>query len=185
MKPEPPEEPASGRDRAPVDDEGAARFAQDVCFLRGKALFRLRAAAILLWEDQVLMVRNALNPYYYSVGGAVQLGETTEAAVRREVWEEVGLRLPILRLAAIHQNFFQEELLGAQAWHELAFYYLMDYRGEPLPERGSLSMTGSPETLHWLRLSTFREQPAYPLFFADLKRLLLSPSPVQIMSREG
>lgn len=167
---------------APVDT--VMDFGQDACFVRGGNLFRLRAAAIILKDDQVLMVKNGRNSYFYSVGGAVRLDETLEDAVRREVMEECGLRLNILRLAAIHQNFFVDNELGSLKWHELAFYYLMDYQGEPFDTARSQSMTGSPETLHWVPLVSYHQYQAYPRFFSDLKSILLSPVPVQIVTRE-
>jgi len=170
--------------RSPEPENGMEEFGQDVCFARGGLLFRLRAAAIIIKDGRVLMVRNGRASYYYSVGGAVRLGETVQDAVRREVMEECGLDLGILRLAAIHQNFFRDSELGGHSWHELTFYYLMDYKGGQVPSARSLSMFGSPETLHWIPLDTYSQHKAYPAFFADLENILQSPVPVQIVTRE-
>lgn len=167
-----------------VAENGMAEFGQDVCFVRGACLFRLRAAAIIIKDGCVLMVKNGRTPYYYSVGGAIRLGETAQEAVRREVLEECGLDLCILRLAAIHQNFFLDSEPDGHRWHELALYYLMDYQGGQLSSARSLSMLGSPETLHWIPLDTYSQHEAYPAFFADLKNILLSPVPVQIVTKE-
>ena len=170
--------------QSPVPENGMEEFGQDVCFVRGACLFRLRAAAIIIKDGRVLMVKNGRDPYYYSVGGAVRLGETAQDAVRREVLEECGLDLGILRLAAIHQNFFPDSVPGGHRWHELALYYLMDYQGGQLSSAHSVSMQGSPEALHWIPLDTYSRHEAYPAFFADLENILLSPVPVQIVTRE-
>ena len=53
---------------------------QDIGFTRNNQWFRYRAAGIIIKDDAVLMVGNDHNDYYYSVGGAVQLGETAEEA---------------------------------------------------------------------------------------------------------
>ena len=170
--------------QSPAAVNGMEEFGQDICFVRSGLLFRLRAAAIIIHEGCVLMVKNDCAPYYYSVGGAVRLGETSQDAVRREVQEECGLDLGILRLAAIHQNFFRDSGSDGHSWHELAFYYLMDYKGERLSSARSISMLGNPETLHWIPLDTYSQHKAYPAFLADLETILLSPVPVQIVTKE-
>lgn len=160
-------------------------FGNDVSFVRGNSLFRLRAAAVILRGDSVLMMGNDTVPYLYSIGGAVHLGETTEDAVRREVLEETGLQLSVDRLLAVHQNFFVDKDLGGEAWHELAFYYLMK-APDTLPDvdTHSDSMIGAKEHSIWVPLDRFGEYNAYPRFFKDMEALLASPAPVFITSRE-
>ncbi|MDF2557691.1 MAG: hydrolase [Bacillales bacterium] len=59
-------------------------------------------------NDCVLMASNEDTEYYYSVGGGVHMGETSEDAIIREVYEETGIKYEIDRLAFIHENFFTE-----------------------------------------------------------------------------
>lgn len=65
----------------------------------------LRVGAIIMKDGKFLMVGNERDNFLYSVGGRVQFGETTEAAVVREVFEETGVMLEIDRLGFIHENF--------------------------------------------------------------------------------
>lgn len=168
-----------------TDGDFLPDFGNDVSFVRGGHLFRLRAAAVILRGDSVLMMGNDAVPYLYSIGGAVQLGETAEEAVQREVLEETGLRLSIDRLLAVHQNFFVDRDLGGETWHELAFYYLMK-APDTLPdvETHSDSMVGAKEHSVWVPFDNFEACNAYPRFFKDMKALLASPAPVFITSRE-
>ena len=102
----------------------------DCGFTRDDHWFRYRAAAIILEEDHVLFAGNDVDDYLYSVGGAVQIGETAEEAVVREVLEETGIRYEVDRLAFIHENFFEGDgTLGPLHCHEVAFYFLMKSRG--------------------------------------------------------
>lgn len=39
-------------------------------------------------------------------GGGVHMNETAEDAVIREVFEETGVHYEVVRLAVIHENFF-------------------------------------------------------------------------------
>ena len=94
--------------------------------INDKKAFRYRAAAIIVEEGYVLFARNDEDDYYYSVGGAVHIGETSEEAVKREVFEETGVNYEVDHLAVIHENFFigSSDLKGVD-FHELTFYYMM------------------------------------------------------------
>ena len=95
----------------------------DCGFTKENNWFRYRAAAIIIENDCVQFVGNESEDYYYSVGGGVHVGETAEAAVVREVFEETGIHYEIDRLAVIHENFFNENngsLKGLNC-HEICF----------------------------------------------------------------
>lgn len=59
--------------------------------LEMKKTFRYRAAAIIVEDNCVLFAGNEVDDYFYSVGGAVHMGETAEEAVKREVLEGTGV----------------------------------------------------------------------------------------------
>lgn len=178
------ENPSSFPDEASLSNKDGFLFENDVSFIRGEHLFRLRAAAVILQDDAVLMVSNTRSPYLYSVGGAVQLGESLEDAVIREVQEETGLFLTVERLLAVHQNFFIDAVMGHHHWHELSFYFLMSDPGPVNLHSESHSFTGSAERLQWVPIKDFSEYNAYPLFFKDLPNLLHRNSPAWIVTHE-
>lgn len=132
--------------------------------------FRYRAAAIILNAGAVLMSRNDAEPYFYSIGGGVQHMEAAEDAVRREVREEIGLDLPIDRLAFIHENFFDGSStsgLAGRACHELTFYFLMAFDPSRSPIAAPRTTNGVHEWFEWVDLATYgRELVAHPSFFA-------------------
>ena len=53
-------------------------------FTKDNRWFRYRAAAIIVEDGCVLFAGNEKDDYYYSIGGAVHMGETAEDAVKRE-----------------------------------------------------------------------------------------------------
>ena len=65
----------------------------DCGFTRESNWFRYRAAAIIIEDGCVLFAGNEREDYLYSIGGGVHMGETAEAAVLREVFEETGYTL--------------------------------------------------------------------------------------------
>ncbi|KXT83648.1 Nudix dNTPase [Streptococcus sp. DD11] len=71
--------------------------------------FLYKAAAIIIEQGTVAFMTNPDEDYYYPLGGAVQLGESSEAAVKHEVLEETGQAYKIDRLLFVHENFFKPD----------------------------------------------------------------------------
>ena len=136
-----------------------------------KKAFRYRAAAIIVEEGCVLLARNDEDDYYYSVGGAVHMGETSEEAVKREVFEETGLNYEVDHLAVIHENFFigSSGLKGVD-FHELTFYYMMKPMGKRDFTSQSTTESGAKETMHWVPIDELDKCEAYPTFMKEYLR---------------
>ena len=83
-------------------------FGKDISFAKNGNFFRLRAAAVIIRDECILMAKNKNVSYFYSVGGAVEFGETAEEALVREVKEETGCESQIIRLLVVHQIFLKE-----------------------------------------------------------------------------
>ena len=62
--------------------------------------FKIRVAGILIQRDALLLVEQWVSPQrgWSLPGGRVEPGETLEAAMIREMWEETGLSVRIKRL---------------------------------------------------------------------------------------
>jgi ADP-ribose pyrophosphatase YjhB (NUDIX family) len=53
-----------------------------------KGRFNYRVGGIIIDSDKILMVKNTGDPFYYTVGGRVNFGESAQEAVLREAFEE-------------------------------------------------------------------------------------------------
>lgn len=137
------------------------------------SMINLRVGAIITKGDQVLMVKNTRDDWYYSVGGRIQVGETSEQAIVREVREELGISMEIDRLGFIHENYFYGTLgdnIGRQIY-ELCFFYYMKVPDGFEPRCRSVTGDGYPETIEWVPFDT--DKTIYPTFF---KTELAKPS---------
>ncbi|WP_349740711.1 NUDIX hydrolase [Roseateles cavernae] len=77
-----------------------------ISFDTGPWRFHLRAAAIIRDGERVLLHRVGDDPFWALPGGRVEIGETAEAAVRREMQEELGNEVRVERLESVVENLF-------------------------------------------------------------------------------
>ena len=90
----------------------------DVSFKTNDGKFNYRVCAVMINNGRILAMHDERSPYYYLPGGRVEMGETAEHAVVREVQEELNITPKIIRPLWLNQAFFREDVDG-QNYHEL------------------------------------------------------------------
>jgi len=99
--------------------------------------------AFIITDGRILLIRRAYEPCAgkWSVpGGAIKLGETTIDALRREVFEELGVRPKSIRLLDIYDYISRDED-GRIKYH----YVIIDF----LVNLESFEITPSSEILEY------------------------------------
>ena len=86
--------------------------------------FKFRVCGILKVGNKYLTVKIQDNDFYCLPGGHVELGEDTDSAILREMKEELGFEVKIVRLVSIIQNFFKTK--DNRVVHELGYYYIVE-----------------------------------------------------------
>jgi 8-oxo-dGTP diphosphatase len=112
------------------------------------------AAALIDADGRVLLARRPahkeLGGLWEFPGGKVHEGETPEAALIRELKEELGIDVPVKCLAPL--TFASH---GYERFHLLMpLYACRNWEGEPEPLEG--------QTLAWVRKDKLREYPMPP-----------------------
>jgi ADP-ribose pyrophosphatase YjhB (NUDIX family) len=113
--------------------------------------FNLRAAAMITRGDEILLCQVDPLGCWFLPGGRVRLGEPSDAALARELTEELGRELPAGRLALIVENIFTGETLE----HELGVYYQLTWP-DALADDDLASGTEPGHWFRWVPLSELR-----------------------------
>ena len=124
----------------------------DLSFTTAEGKFNYRVCALLLQEGKILAMQDERSPYYYLPGGRVQMGETAEQAVMREVREELGVAVEIQRPLWLNQAFFTEDV-DHLFYQELCLYFLMEPVGPDLLSKGETFILNEGRHVHrftWL-----------------------------------
>ena len=138
----------------------------DISFITGNEKFNYRVCAMMISDGCILAMRDERSPYFYLPGGRVKLGETAEAAVIREVQEELGVTPKVVRPLWLNQAFFSEDVDDLY-YHELCIYFLMDITDTDLLAKGRRFTSNEgyrTHTFEWLEFERLQDEYFYPLF---------------------
>lgn len=122
--------------------------ASDISWSGPAGTFNLRVAAVIARGNEILLCTVDGLGYWFLPGGRVRFGESSEAALARELAEELGHDLAGGTLALIVENIYSEGALQ----HEIGLYYRLAWPGGLAP--GDLA--GGIESGHRFRWAPIR-----------------------------
>lgn len=129
--------------------------------------FSVRAGVLVVREGQLLLNCFDSASFWFTPGGRIQSGESSENAARREFQEETGLETGPLRLALIAEVFGQR---SGKEIHGLEFFYVAEHiAGLPVGRFTNCSDDGV--TFAWFPLEQVETLDLRP---AGLKNVLPS-----------
>ena len=97
--------------------------------------------------------------FHRLIGGSVEVGETGDDAIHREVDEEIGAVIHDLRRLAVVESIFRAE---SGVGHEVVF--LFTGRLDPMPAATGATMTEADGTVYPLVWRPFDQEVPPPLF---------------------
>ena len=144
-----------------------------ISFDLGSHRFQLRAAAVFVWQDSVLLHRIEGDSSWSLPGGRVDPGEDAAKTVVREMREELDQSVVCGSLAYIVETFFADR---GRPYHEIGLYF----RASFAPDSRLLDTTRSHIGVEghrrlefmWFRLANLGEVDLHPSF---LRQSLAEP----------
>ena len=87
--------------------------------------FNFRVAAIMQYNDKILIQKSEKDSFYGLIGGKVQQKERTIDALKREIKEEINFNVDEkkCKLSRVCENFF---IYNSTEYHELLFIYFIE-----------------------------------------------------------
>ena len=87
----------------------------------------IRTTAVIIHENKLLVHKNANEDFCALVGGRIKIGENSEEAIKREIFEEMGKKIEIQKYLTTIENFFKADDM---TYHEIMFVYKADFENE-------------------------------------------------------
>ena len=73
----------------------------------GEYKLNVRAAAVIIHNNKILMHKNVNKDHYGLIGGRVEIGESSEETVKREIKEELNKEIEITGYISIFTFFLK------------------------------------------------------------------------------
>lgn len=128
----------------------------------------------IVCDQEVLVMSNKSNDKLWFPGGGIEIYETLEKGLKREVKEETGLDIEIERLVLTRENFFYYQPLD-EAYHAFLFFYVCRPLSDEIIADEAVNDLES-EKPRWKPISAIREEDIGDLskdIYKQLQRLLV------------
>lgn len=133
--------------------------------------FKFRVNGIIIHNNKLLTLKMKNNISYCLPGGHVELGESTQNAILREMLEETQTEVSINKLFSIVESFYSDK--NNLKTHELSFYYIVEPRNFDKMKFNTYStneLDKGMEKQHnfeWLDMSSLSSVDFRPTFIKD------------------
>lgn len=114
--------------------------------------------AVIANGPRILLIERGHEPYrgwWGLPGGAVELGETVEEALKREVWEETGLEVTVGELVTFKDAVGRDEA-GRISYHYVILFFVATQIG------GSLRAGDDAAQARWVAREEMGALPVVP-----------------------
>ena len=128
----------------------------------------VRAAGVMIHNGKVLVHKNVNSDYYALIGGRVEIGESSEDTIKREIKEELGKDIKITKYISTIENFF--EIKGSK-YHEIMFVHKIEFANEEDKkiEYTMKNIEGKDYLQYeWLEMDKIDEYPLLPRAVKDI-----------------
>ena len=129
------------------------------------ATLKLRSAGVILRRERVLLHRGREDDFWTLPGGTIEPGERSDAALCREIDEEMHIAARAVRLLWVVENRFT---YVGRRFHEIGFYWLLGVPQQAWrswrEHEGEFEMAEPYIIFRWAALSDLSAASIKPVF---------------------
>ncbi|QAA32435.1 NUDIX hydrolase [Clostridium manihotivorum] len=136
-------------------------------FKNEEGTFNFRVAGLLFNKDKILIHRAINDDFYALPGGRLEMFESTETTIVREMKEELGVDVKVDRLLWICEDFYT---FNNNKCHEICYYYLIECEDTALIDKGDLFYVTEGNfkfEFRWVDIKDIKNEELYPKFLKD------------------
>ena len=100
---------------------------EDISLFVGEHKLNFRVSAIFRNGNKILVHHGLTDNHYTLPGGRVKEGETTEDAIKREMKEEIGQEVSVIKPVSFIENMFTDNNIK---FHELLVTYELQFKNK-------------------------------------------------------
>lgn len=134
--------------------------------------FKFRVSGITINNGKILLVDMDDSGFLCLPGGYVELGETTEEAILREMEEEIRKKFHIKKYLGVVENYFINKY--NKKMHEISFYYLLETKDTFKNENFTLIENDKGHSIKldfkWIDLNEIEDYDIRPSFLKKVFR---------------
>ncbi len=105
---------------------------EDITVKVGEHILNYRVSAIFRYGNKILLHHDLNSIHYTLPGGRVKEGETTEETLRREIKEEMGQEVKIIKPISFMENLFTD---NKKKYHEILVTYELEFLDKSMYEK--------------------------------------------------
>lgn len=136
----------------------------------------VRAGAVIIHNNKVLVHRNINSDHYAIIGGRVAIGEDSGTTIKREIKEEIGKEIEITGYVATIENFF--EMKGSK-YHEIMFIYKAEFQNkEDQTTTETIKNIEGKDYLQyeWIEIDKIEQYPLKPQIMKEILKEKIYPT---------
>ncbi len=95
-----------------------------ISYEKDNYVFSYRVVGVAVYDNKVLIHRSIIDDFWSLPGGRCEFLELSKDALIREMKEELGVEIKIIRPLYFVENFFNYE---GKDFHEISIFYLIEF----------------------------------------------------------
>lgn len=120
---------------------------EDISVIVGNHLLNYRVSAIFRKGNKILLHHGLDSEHYTLPGGRVKEGETTEDAIKREIKEEMGQDVKVVKSVSFMENLFD---MNEKKYHEILVTYELEFLDKNMYEKERIKAIEKDKKLEFI-----------------------------------